>query len=267
MSKPVIFISCGQFTDAEKALGKAIVEMVRTVTNMDAFFAEEVQDLNGLDSNILDALRNCAAFITVMHPRGTITRPNKAVHTRASVWIEQEIAIATYIQRVEKRPLPVIAFIHESVCREGIRDLLHLNPITFRHEQEVLVALRQRLHDWKGLQPAGIRVEIKSNPLRVQDQHQIRQLVVSLVNDSNQRITSLNCLVRLPAGILSHWSSLYPTETKSDDSRYRCFSFDEKANGPIAPRSTGHLITFEWRLRAPSGLITANTKPLFPCAI
>ena len=110
----------------------------------------------------------------------------------------------------------------------------------------MLTTLRQHLHDWKGLQPAGIRVEIKATPLRVQDRHQIRQLAVSLVNDSNQRITNLNCQVRLPAGILSHWSSLYPSETKSDDPRYRCFSFDESANGPIAPRSTGHLIAFEY---------------------
>jgi hypothetical protein len=42
------------------------------------------------------------------------------------VWIEQEIAIATYIQRIEKRTLPIIAFKHESVGRERIRDLLHL---------------------------------------------------------------------------------------------------------------------------------------------
>lgn len=246
MGKPFIFVSCGQFTTAEKNLGKAIVQMVKGVTGMDAFFAEEVQDLNGLDSNILNALRDCAAFITVMHSRGKISRPDGSTHTRASVWIEQEIAIATYIQRVEKRTLPVIAFIHESVGREGIRDLLHLNPITFRHEEEVLNALRQRLQVWKGLQPAGVRVEIKATPLRMQDQHQISQLIVNLVNNSNQRIISLNCLIRLPAGILKHWSSSYPTETKSDNHRYRCFSFDEKNTGPIAPRSTGHLITFEY---------------------
>src|SRR5881392_1195900 len=120
MSAPFIFVSCGQYTDAEKSLGKSIVRMVKTITGLDAFFAEEVQDLNGLDSNILGALRDCAAFITVMHPRGRITRPDGTTHVRASVWIEQEIAIATYIQRVEKRSLPVIAFVHESVGREGV---------------------------------------------------------------------------------------------------------------------------------------------------
>jgi hypothetical protein len=50
-----IFISCGQYTDAEKRLGKQISEMVRTLTDCVPFFAEEVQDLNGLDANILSA--------------------------------------------------------------------------------------------------------------------------------------------------------------------------------------------------------------------
>jgi len=151
VSKAFVFVSCGQYTEAEKSLGKAIVKMVESVASLDAFFAEEVQDLAGLDSSILGALRDCAALITVMHPRGKIVRPDGSELVRASVWIEQEIAIATYIQRVEKRRLPVIAFVHKSVGREGIRDLLHLNPIPFSDESEVLAALPARLREWKGL--------------------------------------------------------------------------------------------------------------------
>src|SRR4029077_17184278 len=144
MSKPLIFISCGQFTTEEKTLGKNIYKMVESL-DMQPFFAEEVQDLKGLNENILDNLRDCAGFITVLHPRGTLKRPDGSLHTRASVWIEQEIAIATYIKHVEKRDIPVIAFIHQSVGREGIRDLLHLNPITFSEEMEVLAGLPERL--------------------------------------------------------------------------------------------------------------------------
>jgi hypothetical protein len=59
-----IFISCGQYTLAEKQLGKQISEMVRTLTD-------------------------CVRFITILHPRGEIRRPNGSV-VRASVWIEQE---------------------------------------------------------------------------------------------------------------------------------------------------------------------------------
>ncbi len=67
MSNPSVFIFCGQFTDVEKRLGKQIVELVKTVTGLEAYFAEEVQDLNGLDSNILghyaNALRSSPSCI------------------------------------------------------------------------------------------------------------------------------------------------------------------------------------------------------------
>ena len=68
MIRKTIFISCGQFTDAEKRLGKQIAELVKSSTNLEPFFAEQVQDLNGLDANILRALHECVAFIVVLHP-------------------------------------------------------------------------------------------------------------------------------------------------------------------------------------------------------
>jgi len=115
-----VFISCGQFSVAEKSLGKEIAKVIRKETNFEPFFAEEVQSLGGLDDDILRALRDCVAFITVLHPRGTINRPDGSTQVRASVWIEQEIAIATYIQRVENRPVHIIAFKHSSVGREAL---------------------------------------------------------------------------------------------------------------------------------------------------
>jgi hypothetical protein len=244
MSK--IFVSCGQYTEGEKSVGKAIVRMAKAITGLDAFFAEEVQDLNGLDSNILGALRDAAAFITIMHPRGKIIRPDGSTHIRASVWIEQEIAIATYIQRVEKKTLPVIAFVHKSIGREGIRDLLHLNPIPFTDETEVLAALPELLEPWRSLPSSGIRLQLQSGPRSREQDHWIRQLSVNLVNDGNQRITNFNCQVRLPVGILKHWSASYPGEAGSDDSRYRCFILDETFKGPIPPHWTEQLRSFPY---------------------
>jgi hypothetical protein len=244
MSK--IFVSCGQYTEAEKSLGKAIVKMTKAITGMDAFFAQEVQDLNGLDFNILGALRDSDAFITIMHPRGRIIRPDGSTHIRASVWIEQEIAIATYIQRVEKKPLPVIAFVHESVSREGLRELLHLNPIPFTDETDVLAALPELLQSWRTLTSSGIRVQLRSERHAREQEHWIHQLSVSLVNDSNERISKFNCEVRLPPAILKHWSTAYRGEVRSDDERYRSFRSDETAKGFISPRTTGLLFTFPY---------------------
>jgi len=242
-----IFVSCGQYTDAEKSLGKAVVKIVKKITGKDAFFAEEVQDLNGLDSNILAALRDADGFITILHPRGTITRPSGPSIVRASVWIEQEIAIATYIQRIEKRNFPVIAFIHKSVGREGIRDLLHLNPTIFEDEADVLAELAARLEPWKNLISSDIRVELQSDTRSKQQDHWIRPLTVKLVNNSNSRISKYNCELSMPTGLLRHWSATYPTEIKSNESRYRCFRFDENNRGmAIPPRSTETIATFQY---------------------
>jgi hypothetical protein len=236
MGKPTIFISCGQFTDAEKRLGTLVAKMVRTLTDYEPFFAEDVQDLNGLDANILGALRDCVAFITVLHPRGNIKRPDGSVVTRASVWIEQEIAIATYIRRMEKRELPIIAFKHVSVTREGIRDLLHLNPIEFTDESEVLAALPERLAGWKSLRPSGIELQLSTIKNCEHANHVLRTLVVTLVNETSQRVTEYDCEIRIPVGLLKHRNEKSLSEVKSNEPNRRCFRIDETARGSAKPR-------------------------------
>jgi hypothetical protein len=247
MSKPLIFISCGQFTTEEKTLGKNIYKMIESL-DMQAFFAEEVQDLKGLNENILDNLRNCVGFITVLHPRGTIKRPDGSVHTRASVWIEQEIAIATYIKHVEKRDIPVIAFIHQSVGREGIRDLLHLNPITFSEEMEVLTALPERLRAWGTLKSTSIVPKITSTiPVRKQDGHLVGKLTFSMMNNTDSRITQFSGRIRLPAGILKHWTNSYGlNEETSTDYRYRIFRFDETNVRAMQPQTSNDIINYDY---------------------
>jgi hypothetical protein len=56
-----IFISCGQYTVAEKQLGKQISEMVRTLTDCVPFFAEEVQDFKW--SSLLNSVRREKALV------------------------------------------------------------------------------------------------------------------------------------------------------------------------------------------------------------
>ncbi len=248
MNNRSIFVSCGQFTTQEKELGKAIVKLVDSVPGMKAYFAEEVQDLNALDSNILAKLHECDGFITVMHPRGDIRRPGGSTLTRASVWIEQEIAIATYIRQMEKRPLPVIAFKHRSVGIEGIRSLIQLNPVEFNDETEVLDKLPALLGRWKSLAPSGIRAEVKSTrTIRQQDGHAIRQLLFTVVNDNGSRIREISGELRIPVGILKHWDAVYAMENRlTADGRYRVFRFDEKNVGAVQPHTTGVIATFDY---------------------
>jgi hypothetical protein len=241
-----VFISCGQYTDAEKNLGKRIADMVRTTTNMEPFFAEEVQDLNGLDANILGAMRDSSAFITVLHPRGEIARPDGSKVIRASVWIEQEIAVATYIQRFENHSLPIIAFKHKSVSREGIRDLLHLNPIEFTHEDEVLAELPNRLEPWRSLKPSGVELQLASTVFKQQDGHEIRWLETTLVNETNLRIDSYELEIRVPSGILKHFNYTYPNEVPCSISGLRCFRFDQDGFGFVRPHDILGLARFEY---------------------
>src|SRR5256885_10452915 len=226
-----IFISCGQFTDAEKRLGKQISTMVKSLTGLTPFFAESVQDLNGLDANILEALRSCVAFITVLHPRGQIKRPEGSMLVRASVWIEQEIAIATYIRRVEKRQLPIIAFRHKSVGLEGIRSLLHLNPIEFTDESEVLAALPERLAEWRSLRASGIELQLASNVYKQDAGHPVRWLGTILFNQTNMRIQKYGLEGRLPSSLLNHWNHVYANEVPCDAPGLRCFRFNQQGFG------------------------------------
>lgn len=241
-----IFISCGQYTPAEKQLGKQISEIVRTLTDCVPFFAEEVQDLNGLDANILSALHDCVGFITVMHPRGEIRRPNGSV-VRASVWIEQEIAVATYIQRVEKRTLPIIAFKHRSVGREGIRDLLHLNPFEFTDESEILTELPSRLAAWRSLKPSGVELQLTSKAAGRQEGHDIRRLEITLLNGTNRLIEKYEVEVRLPSSTLKHWNTTYPTEVRRNTPGLRYFRFDQNGRGGVRPHDRlQHPVTFDY---------------------
>jgi hypothetical protein len=212
--------------------------MVRRLTPFKPFFAQEVQDLNGLDDNILQALRECVAFITVLHPRGAIARPDGPKLTRASVWIEQEIAIATYIQRTGTRSLPIIAFKHKSVGLEGIRTLLNLNPIEFTDEAEVLKELPKLLEKWNPITAADINLRLKSTPSPRRQPHPTSSIELILANDTTESIGDYEFELRVPAPLLKHWGNTnsIPGERRSDDSRYRRFRSDATRRYVIGPR-------------------------------
>jgi hypothetical protein len=137
-------------------------------------------------------------FVTVLHPRGDIERPDGPTITRASVWIEQEIAIAAYIQRIEKRQLPVIVFKHKNVGLEGLRALLHLNPIEFSVESEVLASLPEHVGKWPvfTFKPRGSTL------------HDLIKVIIAPVSRSRsegecplEKLDDIGVLIRLHNGI------------------------------------------------------------------
>jgi len=147
--KPIVFISCGQFTPEEIDLGNEIERFIREETPYEPYFAEQQNTLEGLVSNILSALHRAAAFIAIMHHRGTLTTPSGNPITRGSVWVEQELAICAFIHHILDRQVEVILYLQRGVTREGIRSQLRLKPVDFDSNNDVLEDLRIKVPRWE----------------------------------------------------------------------------------------------------------------------
>lgn len=144
--RKTVFISCGQYTDEEKELGKRVSDLVTNNTAFEGYFAQAQTTLETLSENILRRLYESVGLILIMHHRGKIEGRNTI---RASVWIEQEIAIATLMQQVLGRPLHVALFIQRGIVLEGIRQQIQLNAVEFTSGDEVIARLRKILPTWR----------------------------------------------------------------------------------------------------------------------
>jgi hypothetical protein len=135
-SRPLVFVSCGQYAHHERELGKRLVELIERHTDCAAYFAENERTFEGLARNIIGALHRMAGMVFVMHHRGEVATSDGPIQ-RGSVWVEQEIAIAASLQQMG-RDIAVAGYVQHGIAREGLRDLLHLNPVTFRAGDEVV---------------------------------------------------------------------------------------------------------------------------------
>lgn len=202
--KPLVFISCGQFTPDEISLGTAVEALVRDETDLDPYFAEQQNSLDDLTANILSNLNRAAGFIAIMHHRGEFDSPNGHV-IRGSVWIEQELAIASFIQHVLGRRIEVALYLQRGIGREGIRQQLRLKPIEFDTSDDVLTDLRARLKSWTIESTAGqpLQAEWRFEYLRPpsSERHDYR-LTVELVNGGSSIVSEWMAEVWFPAQFL-----------------------------------------------------------------
>jgi hypothetical protein len=204
--KPTVFISCGQFTDEEKQLGAGICRLVEELTPFRAYFAENQTSLEGLTKNILEALSESVGLIAVLHPRGTVSYASGGSHTRASVWVEQEIAIAAYLSQIVGRNLNTAAFVHESVAREGMRDQLLLNPRKFKTNSDVLDHLRGVLPGWstKSVPKVGlVKLTMKFNKIKVTSERHDYELQIDVTNNTKGRIGDFQVDLFFPDAFLN----------------------------------------------------------------
>lgn len=247
MGKPEIFLSCGQRTSQEKQLAAEIRRAIEDHGAFDVFFAEFQHSLHGLNENILDALARAAGFVAVLHRRGDVTYDGGASFAlvRASVWVEQEIAIAAFIQRTTKKSLVTAAYIEDGVGREGIRDLLHLNPTVFKTNDEVVADLKGRLSAWHApkSRPAS---EDEHGELGLKHHAQFHAQAGRLVcltatlTNKGARAKEYACTLEVPSQLLSWETCGYFLEKPSNRPGYRFFQYTEatRDNAPLLKGET-----------------------------
>ena len=222
--KPVVFISCGQCSPDEIALGKEVERFIREETPYEPYFAEQQNTLDGLVTNILSALRRAAAFIGIMHHRGTISTPGGDTITRGSVWVEQELAICAFAQYVLDRQLAVALYLQRGISREGIRSQLRLKPVEFDSVRDVLADLPRQVAEWKLLAvstaPLIARWEWKLQPGYTGERHDYR-FSVQLYNNGNALIDQWKVEMWFPSSFIEHADRSQPFVYNSDaDTNY-----------------------------------------------
>lgn len=233
--KPKIFISCGQRTEVEKALGIKIVELIEELTPFEPYFAEGQTTLEGLTKNIFGALNHAAGFIAVLHHRGVVSPGG----IRASVWIEQEIAIAAFLQQILGRDLNVAAYLQPGIIVEGVRAQLLLNPIEFESNDDVINHLKRILPTWKILSEPDefnpLNVTINYERINIRSERHDYRLVVLLSNIGTSPVSTYHIDFEFPAGMIENVQNLdhYVPNRATHD--YSFFRVTQEAIGEIFP--------------------------------
>jgi hypothetical protein len=175
--------------------------LIHELTPYEPYFAQNQSNLEGLTKNILEALNDSVGLVAIMHPRGKVISLGSRQHTRGSIWIEQEIAIAAFITQVLKKEVRVAAYIHRDVEREGMREQLHLNAYPFIRDDEVLVHLRRVLPEWVDLgRPRELQPAPWEPDARIENANHGNFLI--LKSDREFRLHRVS--VMGPSGVIGH---------------------------------------------------------------
>jgi hypothetical protein len=209
--KPTIFVSCGQVTPEEIALGKNLVRLINQDGRYHPYFAEDQSSLEGVTNNILGRLETAAAFVAVIHPRGEVQVPDTSKVsgfrsiTRASVWIEQEIAILAMLSQIQKKTVNIQLYSKRGVTREGLRSYVMTNPYEFGDESEVLEHFAGVLAGWvlaPPLRGVALRPVILRQPHGLNAEMSI--LRVAFHNAGDEQATDARVRMTIPMKFIRH---------------------------------------------------------------
>lgn len=144
--RPIVFVSCSQSAQ-DLELGKTIAQIITDETPAQGYFAQNETTFEAVTTEILGKLARCRGFVGIMHHRGKVTALEGPPFQRASVWVEQEIAIAAYRQQILKEPIPVQLYIQNGIRREGLRDKVLLNAESFDSNEQVIEHFRRVVNE------------------------------------------------------------------------------------------------------------------------
>jgi hypothetical protein len=201
------------------------------------FFAENQSTVEGLSSNILKSLYRAAGLICVMHRRGEVSLPNGARIIRGSVWVEQEIAIAAFMQHVLERPIPIFFYREAGVWVEGIRSVLLLNPrVEFTDRSQVLEDLKTALQSMRFVpfSPYDLEPVITYRPERgISDgSRPVYTLICDVKNVGNELITDFQLRVRFPRKFLPTGTVWMAEDKRFSTDAHVCFVADTEGRAP-----------------------------------
>jgi hypothetical protein len=206
MSKSLIFVSCGQLTEAEKTLGTLLKAVIDGTPGFEAYFAETVHDFEALARHVLDGLRRCAGAVFIFQDRGIVLRPDGGEWgRRSSVWVNQELAVLAYRQLVEARKIPVIAFADPNVRLEGAMTALIVNARPLGTAQDISNAVKA----WLAEAHFAVAAEDAFVKKWVQLSEDARRVIAGLLDEGgyNVKETAVRHAVMRRFGVDSNRSS------------------------------------------------------------
>jgi hypothetical protein len=251
--KALVFVSCGQVTAAEIELGKGLIALVENVSGLEAYFAETVASLDGLTTNIFKNMERAAAFVTVMHHRGVVKgRRGSPDRTRASVWIEQEIAIAAFLKHTRPFDLQVAAYAQKGLSREGVRDALILNAVEFESEDQVLADFESKLMGWN-LRPQrsekpSVNVQLARKDQDIGSARHIYGLQMTLTNASAVSIPEIAYELEFPSAFVPPNRDFHPHEERKDQATATHRAFRGKQQIDLRPGKTTSINLLEYHV-------------------
>jgi hypothetical protein len=253
--KALVFVSCGQVTAAEIKLGRDICALVDATPGLRSYFAQDVSSMEALSANIFRNLKEASAVIAVMHHRGAVTgRPGDAPRTRASVWIEQEIAIVAFQAAVDGRRIEIAAYAQRGLSREGVRDNLIVNPVEFDVESEILDDVRKKLAAWRLAAPqiAGAHVDLKLGyrklPNSDREPHAY-ELDVDMRNVGTEVIEDFEASMEFPAAFVTHPPGSIAKERHDlAHDEYRVFRHGNSNKTRLLPGDSMKIMTLSYQV-------------------